>query len=274
MQVCLAAEKCGNLDFDVRNDMWNSSEGLYCNATLQTAITFRDILRKVHTSSTDACFALGPRLPADFSSTFYARLQRPLASQLGGGRFPHALLVLLAMQCFGDGKHVNHSFVYVFAGWDVRRSFVYVFAGWGASCWFRLLARSCMLSISGLQASLLCARLHHLTSLFTVNTYLCATVHVHSCPCALLSMCNIVHVRYCPCALLSMCATVHVRYCPCALLSTCTTVLVHYCPCAPLSAPCALLCQGSLEGPCAAVIVCAISKLCMDGWCCGHDVLV
>lgn len=47
MQVCLAAEKCGNLDFDVRNDMWNSSEGLYCNTSLPKVITFWDILRKV-----------------------------------------------------------------------------------------------------------------------------------------------------------------------------------------------------------------------------------
>ena len=47
MQVCLAAEKCGNLDFDVRNDMWNSSEGLFCNSSAQQNIAFWDILRKV-----------------------------------------------------------------------------------------------------------------------------------------------------------------------------------------------------------------------------------
>lgn len=53
LQVCLAAEKCGNLDFDVRNDMWNSSEGLFCNTSLHKTITFWDILRKVHTSPPD-----------------------------------------------------------------------------------------------------------------------------------------------------------------------------------------------------------------------------
>ena len=47
MQVCLAAEKCGNLDFDVRNDMWNSSEGLFCNTSVLRSITFWDILTKV-----------------------------------------------------------------------------------------------------------------------------------------------------------------------------------------------------------------------------------
>lgn len=47
MQVCLAAEKCGNLDFDVRNDMWNSSEGLFCNTSVHRTITFWDILTKV-----------------------------------------------------------------------------------------------------------------------------------------------------------------------------------------------------------------------------------
>jgi len=47
MQVCLAAEKCGNLDFDVRNDMWNSSEGLFCNTSGHRTITFWDILTKV-----------------------------------------------------------------------------------------------------------------------------------------------------------------------------------------------------------------------------------
>jgi hypothetical protein len=46
-QVCLAAEKCGNLDFDVRNDMWNSSEGLFCNTSVHRTITFWDILTKV-----------------------------------------------------------------------------------------------------------------------------------------------------------------------------------------------------------------------------------
>ena len=52
LQVCLAAEKCGNLDFDVRNDMWNSSEGLYCNSSAQRSIAFWDILRKVRMLST------------------------------------------------------------------------------------------------------------------------------------------------------------------------------------------------------------------------------
>ena len=46
-QVCLAAEKCGNLDFDVRNDMWNSSEGLFCTTSVHRTITFWDILTKV-----------------------------------------------------------------------------------------------------------------------------------------------------------------------------------------------------------------------------------
>ena len=55
MQVCLAAEKCGNLDFDVRNDMWYSSEGLFCNTSLHKTITFWDILRKVCILPAEAC---------------------------------------------------------------------------------------------------------------------------------------------------------------------------------------------------------------------------
>ncbi|KAL3138829.1 hypothetical protein ABBQ32_005664 [Trebouxia sp. C0010 RCD-2024] len=69
LKVCLAAEKCGNLDFDVRNDMWNSSEGLYCNTPLQKAITFWDILRKVSSSAMlwGAGTALGEVPPYAFS---------------------------------------------------------------------------------------------------------------------------------------------------------------------------------------------------------------
>ena len=70
MQVCLAAEKCGNLDFDVRNDMWNSSEGLYCNTTVHKAITFWDIWRKVCTSLREACSSSRqpPSVPASFDA--------------------------------------------------------------------------------------------------------------------------------------------------------------------------------------------------------------
>lgn len=69
LKVCLAAEKCGNLDFDVRNDMWNSSEGLFCNTSVHRNITFWDILTKVSSSAIlwGAGTALGEIPPYAFS---------------------------------------------------------------------------------------------------------------------------------------------------------------------------------------------------------------
>ena len=53
-QVCLAAERCGNLDFDARADMWWKAEGFHCrsvSAAGAAAVGFWPIFRKVIGSS-------------------------------------------------------------------------------------------------------------------------------------------------------------------------------------------------------------------------------
>ena len=47
MQVCLAAEQCGHLDFDIRQDMWWDPEGFYCGNLASGQVRFRDIFLKV-----------------------------------------------------------------------------------------------------------------------------------------------------------------------------------------------------------------------------------
>ena len=59
LKVCLAAEKCGSLDFDVRSDVWWRAEGFYCdqgnhtpdningNLAAAAAVSFLSILLKV-----------------------------------------------------------------------------------------------------------------------------------------------------------------------------------------------------------------------------------
>ena len=53
-QVCLAAERCGHLDFDARADVWWSSEGFHCGddsgpdaSDAAELVSFWDIYRKV-----------------------------------------------------------------------------------------------------------------------------------------------------------------------------------------------------------------------------------
>ena len=48
LQICLAAEKCGSLGFDVRSDMWNSSEGFLCDVNQSGQVTYWSLLKKVH----------------------------------------------------------------------------------------------------------------------------------------------------------------------------------------------------------------------------------
>ena len=47
MQVCLAAEECGHLDFDNRTDMWWSAEAFHCGDTPRGSPHFLDIVLKV-----------------------------------------------------------------------------------------------------------------------------------------------------------------------------------------------------------------------------------
>lgn len=49
LKVCLAAERCGNLDFDVRKDTWWQSEGFHCGDITDSdgSIGFGDIFHKV-----------------------------------------------------------------------------------------------------------------------------------------------------------------------------------------------------------------------------------
>ena len=46
-QVCLAAERCGGLDFDARRDTWNASEGFHCGDGPPGDVGFWDIFCKV-----------------------------------------------------------------------------------------------------------------------------------------------------------------------------------------------------------------------------------
>ena len=47
VQICLAAEKCGSLSFDVRNDMWHSQEGFLCDVQQISSVTYWGLLKKV-----------------------------------------------------------------------------------------------------------------------------------------------------------------------------------------------------------------------------------
>lgn len=54
LQVCLAAEKCGHLDFDSRQEMWYRAEGFHCrDAPASSYVSFLDIYKKV-TAACDA----------------------------------------------------------------------------------------------------------------------------------------------------------------------------------------------------------------------------
>ena len=46
-QVCLAAEKCGHLDFDVRSDTWWRGQGFHCGDTPAGEVSYADVFWKV-----------------------------------------------------------------------------------------------------------------------------------------------------------------------------------------------------------------------------------
>ena len=52
--MCLAAEKCGHLHFDIRRDMWWRAQGFHCGDTLAGEVSFADIFWKVNAMS-DLC---------------------------------------------------------------------------------------------------------------------------------------------------------------------------------------------------------------------------
>ncbi len=47
LQVCLAAEKCGHVNFDTLGDTWYSSEPFHCGAVEPQAVSYLDIYKKV-----------------------------------------------------------------------------------------------------------------------------------------------------------------------------------------------------------------------------------
>lgn len=47
LKVCLAAEQCGHLDFDIRQDMWWNPEGFYCGSAPAADVNFRQLYLKV-----------------------------------------------------------------------------------------------------------------------------------------------------------------------------------------------------------------------------------
>lgn len=65
VQICLAAEKCGSLGFDVRSDMWNSSEGFLCDVNQSGQVTYWSLLKKVQ--STSLHIILAPYIPGKYS---------------------------------------------------------------------------------------------------------------------------------------------------------------------------------------------------------------
>lgn len=47
MQVCLAAEECGHLNFDSRTDMWWNGDAFHCGTGPRGTVHFHDIFFKV-----------------------------------------------------------------------------------------------------------------------------------------------------------------------------------------------------------------------------------
>ena len=47
MQVCLAAEECGHLNFDSRTDMWWNGDAFHCGSGPRGVVHFHDIFFKV-----------------------------------------------------------------------------------------------------------------------------------------------------------------------------------------------------------------------------------
>eukprot|EP00198_Chlamydomonas_reinhardtii_P006877 XP_001696213.1 predicted protein [Chlamydomonas reinhardtii] len=51
LKVCLAAETCGHVKFDIRSDIWYSSESLTCGEWPQQEVTYLDLFYKVIVTS-------------------------------------------------------------------------------------------------------------------------------------------------------------------------------------------------------------------------------
>ena len=47
LQVCLAAEECGHLNFDSRTDMWWNGDAFHCGTGPRGVVHFHDIFLKV-----------------------------------------------------------------------------------------------------------------------------------------------------------------------------------------------------------------------------------
>ena len=47
LQVCLAAEECGHLNFDSRTDMWWNGDAFHCGTGPRGIVHFHDIFLKV-----------------------------------------------------------------------------------------------------------------------------------------------------------------------------------------------------------------------------------
>jgi hypothetical protein len=50
-KVCLAAEECGHLDFDTREDTWWNRDAFHCGGAPAATVHFYDIFLKVCLSS-------------------------------------------------------------------------------------------------------------------------------------------------------------------------------------------------------------------------------
>jgi len=51
LQVCLAAETCGHLQFNIKGDVWYSSEPFHCGDLPSGSVTYWELLRKVRWQS-------------------------------------------------------------------------------------------------------------------------------------------------------------------------------------------------------------------------------
>ena len=63
-QVCLAAEECGHLDFDTRQDTWWNGDAFHCGGAPGADVHFYDIFLKVGARAChSSAFALLPLCP-------------------------------------------------------------------------------------------------------------------------------------------------------------------------------------------------------------------
>jgi vacuole membrane protein 1 len=93
LKVCLAAERCGNLNFDVRKDTWWQSEGFHCGDITATdsSIGFADIFHKV--IGTAVLWGLGtalgeiPPYAISYHAAKAGRRSEEMEALLGGGNY-------------------------------------------------------------------------------------------------------------------------------------------------------------------------------------------